>query len=426
MGMTTKAVSASSPNHRLVHRSFYLVAVFLGAVGIEILRTPGAFFHPQLWGEDGSIWFSDAYLHGWFTPLTWPHTGYLQTFPRLIADLGLHVASITRAPLVFALVAGAVQALPAVVIASNRMAHIVPNQLARLIVAGLYLVLPNTVEVNVNLTNAQWHLALTTALVILAVPGGALWRAFDAVVVFLCGLTGPFVLILVLLAAWCWWRRRQLWPGVLTGILAVLGVIQAVELFTSPRGTYPPLGVSMSRFVEIVGGMVVGGAFFGETTTSTHYTGHHWLLICWVLFAGGLAIITTAMVTGSFELRAFNVFVAAVLAASLASPVISNLQPSWEVIAHGAGDRYLFLPTLVLVFDVAWVASRFRYPPVAAAGLACLAVVAAFGIRFDWPLVRFPDYHWGAQVAQFERLPVARTETFHTLPPGWTFNLMHR
>jgi hypothetical protein len=133
------------------------------------------------------------------------------------------------------------------------------------------------------------------------------------------------------------------------------------------------------------------------------------------------------MVTGPFELRAFNVFVGAVLAASLASPVISSGPPSWEVIAiHGAGDRYLFLPTLLIVFDVAWLASRFRQRPIAAAGLAALVVMTAFGIRLDFPLFRFPDYNWGAQVAQFQRLPVGRTETFHTLPPGWTFNLIHR
>jgi hypothetical protein len=307
------------------------------------------------------------------------------------------------------------------------LARIVPNRPARLLAAALYLALPNSLEVNLNLTNAQWHLGLIAALVVLAEPGGRAWRVFDVAVVFLAGLTGPFVLALVLVTAWCWWHRRQAWTAVLTVILAVLGVVQLVELATSSRGQLAPLGATFSRLVEILGGLIAGGLALGQNETVTLAAGPHWLRISGLLLLAGLVVFGAAMVTGPFELRAFNAFVILVLAGSLASPVASTTTAQWKVLAlHGSGSRYLFLPTLALALDLAWLAGRLRHPPVAAVGAACLVLVAAFGIRADWSYPKFPDLDWRAQATRFERQAPGRIATFKILPPGWTFQLRRR
>ncbi len=120
-----------------------------------------------------------------------------------------------QVPLLFMAVALAVQALPAAFLASKRYAHLMPDYRIRLLVATAYLVVPNSWEINVNLTDAQWHLGLLAVLVVLAVPSTGGWRIFDVAVIVLSGLTGPFGISVVVVAAIYYYRRRKTWTLVL-------------------------------------------------------------------------------------------------------------------------------------------------------------------------------------------------------------------
>lgn len=119
-------------------------AVLLGACLIIALRSPLTVIHPEFWAEDGRVWFQDAYSQGWLAPLFHPQVGYLQTFSRLIADIGL-VLPLSWVPALFVAVAVVVQALPAVLVASRRYAGAVPDYRVRLLLAALYLLLPKFV-----------------------------------------------------------------------------------------------------------------------------------------------------------------------------------------------------------------------------------------------------------------------------------------
>lgn len=60
-----------------------------------------------------------------------------------------------------------------------------------------------------NVTNAQVQLALLSFLVLVAAPATTLaWRSFDAAVLLLSGLSGPFCLLLVPVAVVAWWQGR--------------------------------------------------------------------------------------------------------------------------------------------------------------------------------------------------------------------------
>ncbi len=111
-----------------------------------------------------SFWLQDAYQRG-VASLLLPHTGYLQTLSRLAGLLFLALP-LTSAPLLFALVAFAVQLAPAALLLSARGAVLVPSLAARLLLAAYYIGEPNSTEVHVNLTNAMWHLAIAGFLII--------------------------------------------------------------------------------------------------------------------------------------------------------------------------------------------------------------------------------------------------------------------
>ncbi len=409
-----------------VPSSVFVAATAIVGVAIVFARSPSAIRHPELYAEDGLVWFSNAYNSGALRPLGWAHTGYLQTFPRLIADVGLLVP-IRRLPLLFVAVAIAVQVLPACFLVTRRMEKVIPSVWLRCLFALLYLLLPNSQEINANLTNAQWHLAFLAFLVVIADDGGWPWRAFDLLVVMMSALTGPFVVVLAPIALVVYFVRRRRWTVVLTAVLGVLAAVQLVEFATSGsyRSHLAPLGVSGPRFAEILGGQVVGGTAIGPPATSPgQLASHPWLSA--VLLLIGAAIVAFAMWRGPVELRLLNAFAGLILLSALASPVVSASGFQWQGLAVDAGARYWFLPTCALVADVIWTCVYFygRNRRFALVPLLCLACIVLFGVRnsFEYPAVN-PRPDWAAQSSAFAHVHRGSTFRFIETPAGFSFRL---
>jgi hypothetical protein len=402
----------------------------VGLVGfvITFLRCPETIRHPELYAEDGVVWFSSAYQQGPFHPLLEAHTGYLQTFPRLVADVGLLVP-LRWLPLFFVVVAVVVQVMPAALVASRRFATIVPSFQVRLLLALLYLLIPNSTEVNANLTNAQWHLGLLAFMVVIADAGGWWWRTFDVAVVVLSGLTGPFVLVVAPIAIVVVAMRRRPWTLVLTIILCVEAVVQGITLLVTPRGTFAALGMTPGRFAEIVGGQVVGGTVIGPPATELGHVLTSDPVLCALLMLGGGLLCGAALWRGSMELRLFNILAMLVLLSSLLSPVASLTEPQWQALVGDAGARYWFFPAMALTVDMVWLAGQVRYwrgiP--AALGAVLLTVTVMFGVRasFEYPALQ-PRPNWPAEVHAFDEARVGQQFTFQIIPTGWTFTLIKR
>lgn len=396
----------------------------LGAgVAVCVARSPLAVLHPELYAEDGHVWFQDAYNQGWVAPLLVAHTGYLQTFPRLVAGLGLLVP-LVRVPVLFVAVAAAAQVLPAAVIASRRFAPLIASRAVRVGLAALYLVAPNAREVNLNLTNAQWHLALLALLAVLAAPARGAWRAVDVAAVALSGLTGPFGVALVPVAVLVHLARRRRWSAVLLAESATLAIVQLAVLVSSPRGHYGPLGMSGTRLADILGSEIVGGTFLGQATQYRLLLGHSGTTTSILLACAGAALAAAAVALGPLELRLFNLYAALVLGASLLSPVASVARPQWQALALDPQMRYWLFPTLALLADAAWLATRRRPRPVALVGAALLLVALALAVRSDWTYRTLPRVHWRAEVAAFDASPSGSTYVFAIAPAKWTMALV--
>jgi hypothetical protein len=394
------------------------VLVLAAGLLVCLARSPLAIFHPELYAEDGHVWFANAYNQGWFAPLEVPHTGYLQTFPRLVADVGLLVP-IARVPLLFVLVAIVVQVLPAAFVASRRMADAIPLRSVRLLLAAAYLVVPNSREVNANLTNAQWHLGLLAVLVVLASPATGAWRAFDVAVVAMSGLTGPYCVALLPVAGVVYLARRRRWSLVLLVLTAGVAAIQLFELATSPRGHYAALGMSPLRFVQILGSQVVGGTFLGQATQSRTLTASDSVELCIALLVAGTVLAGVAVAFGPLELRLFNLFAVLVLGASLLSPVASDVKQQWLALAFDPQMRYWLFPTLALLADALWLATRARPRGAAVVGVALLVVAAGFAVREDWSYRTLPRVDWAAEVHAFAAARPRQRFVFDIAPAGW-------
>lgn len=103
-----------------------------------VSRQPSAVAHPQLFAEDGKVWFRDVYQFGARRPLLWPYLGYLETVQRLIAAAAL-LLPLRLSAAFFTWISLLIQVLPVAFLASDRLAAPLPHRSVRLLVALGYL-----------------------------------------------------------------------------------------------------------------------------------------------------------------------------------------------------------------------------------------------------------------------------------------------
>lgn len=93
-------------------------------------------------------------------------------------------------------------------------------------------------------------MALLACLVVLACPpGNWRWRGFDTATILLSGLSGPFAVLLLLVAIIFLYRYRTGWRTFVAAILAVTAAIQLDALVSLAAATrsHAPLGSTSEK-----------------------------------------------------------------------------------------------------------------------------------------------------------------------------------
>ncbi|HVE23716.1 MAG TPA: hypothetical protein VNC39_17240 [Acidocella sp.] len=404
----------------------------LCAAGLLLSRAPDHLLHPQLWGEDGVFWVSQAYNLG-FRCLAIPESGYLQTISRIGALLAIQLP-LTAVPFIFSLIAFVIQLAPVALLLSRRGEQLIPSLLGRLLIVLLYIGEPNSSEAYVNLTNAMWHLALVAfLLVILPKPRTTTGLWLDAVVLILAGLSGPLVLFIAPIAWWELVRLRRctgraktlLYAGVLTSCAVVQGILIAMTAMHTTEARLGQLGANFSRLVHILADQIILGGVVGGKTVERLLTQNFWLhtwpatLCCLLALVLGLI----AFVKGQAAYRQFVVLSALIMASALKSPMVSMTAPQWELMQRpGAGDRYYIIPIL------AWGATllvlstgKWRF------GLQWFArgimLYSTIGIVNDWHYFPYTHTNYYDSARIFDRATPGVTIEFFENPVPWHFFL---
>jgi hypothetical protein len=398
------------------------IVISLVAFAIIVSRRPDALFNAQFYAEDGVVWYVNAYQLGLRSFLK-PEAGYLHALIRSVALVALFFP-FSLAPLFMNLCAITVQILPVNIFLSSRFSQI-PMKL-RLLGSFLYLALPNSFEIDANITNVQWHLTLLACLLLLApLENRKAWRIFDGVVLVVTSFSSPIGVVLVAVAAALWWKRRQRWSALTIALLvpgAVVEVLVALFSNTRPLG---PNGPTFHRLIVILGGQVFFSSFFGMTGRDL-FARDAIFPIYAIALVVGLAVVSYALFRAPVELRIFIVFCFATLVLALARPLAGpSPYPQWRyLLVLGRADRYFFLPILGFLASLLWIATAasrkwLRYPAMA------LLLLMSVGIYEDWFYPPFPDLHFHQYAAQFEQAP-AGTKISFEIPPGMTMEITKR
>jgi hypothetical protein len=407
--------------------SGYWFLLITASVAVIILRRPDVVLNPQFWAEDGKIWFANAQNLGALQSFLLPQNGYLQTVSRLVAGIAT-LLPMRWAPLVFNLVAIMVQVLPVLLLNGDRGRALVPSVAARLVLSVLYIAQPYTTEVHANLTNAQWHLAVSAALVC-CFDGWKSGRqvATDVILVVLFCLSGPFCILLLPCVAWLAYRRRDrrtMWLLAVILLGACIQLALAVPQMGISRAV-APLGATWQGFLRIAGGQVVLAGLLGDAWR------HVYLLPAW---REGIALpLTAAIVGGGVLLRAvrsggdaaisFMAFTLLVFIAALLSPQLSTTAQwvTWEV-PH-AGERYSFLPILGFYTALMCVAGRDRFPVSRALAIGMLVCVVLVALPASWKIRPFADLAYRQHVDAYAEARPDDVVRIPINPPGWFMEL---
>lgn len=392
----------------------FQIFIFLVAFVIIFSRRPDALLHAQFYAEDGTDFYPAGYQFGLHSFLI-PVAGYLHTFTRIVVLFAL-LFPFSLAPLVMNVCAIVVQILPVNVFLSSRFSEIGIKQ--RLLASLLYLAIPNSYEINANITNVQWHLTLLACLLLLAQPGGRAWRYFDGVVLVLTSLSSPIGILLVPVAAALWWKRRQSWSKWSLALLIPGAVIQILMALLSHSREQLPNGATAGRLIAILGRQVFFSSLLGVETQSVFASGQGTFMIEIIAAGVGVALLLYSLRYGPLELKLFIVFAFAVLALSLAHPMAGNASfPQWQwLCVPRCATRYFFLPMLASLASLFWIAGNSKASATLRYFVLALLMLLPIGIYQDWRYAPFDDLGFEQYAAQFENAPAGTTVTIPIYP----------
>jgi hypothetical protein len=398
--------------------------LFLLGCALIVSRRPDALFHAQFWGEDGTVFFADAYNLGWWRELFAHFAGYLEIFPRLGCALALLVP-LARAPLFLNCIAIANQALPVSLLLSSRSSAW-GNLRFRALLAAIYLATPNAWELVGTITNSQWFLVVSAFLLLVATkPRTMLVRVFDLGVLVLCGLSGPFCVFLFPVSAFIAWKERNRWRWVESGLLAATCLTQAVGFLSGGMASRPhaPFGASTTMVIRMLGGQFYLGALLGDNGLAA-LSGTVTFIVLACVAVAGTVLLAICLCRTPLRMRLFFALSILILAASLIAPRLGESH-GLTVLMHmalGGGSRYWYFPSLAIEWLILW---QFQSSRVLASRIisGVLLVVLCFGVLLRWEIPAFRDTHFADYARKFDAAPPGTLMIFPENPSGWEVQL---
>lgn len=367
-----------NPLTATLRRPFLIrLSVTLIAVALVALRKSDSLLHPQFWAEDGALFFIEAERYGGWSQLFRPYEGYLHFLPRFIAALATPLP-LTVIPGFYAWSALALTGVIAWVLQTPRLT--VPGGAF----AALALTtVPHTGEIYLNICNLQWITALGLfALTLSSDPTERTTRLGELLFIFSAGLTGPFILLALPLFAWRVFYQRSTWSKTL--LLAAIACAAAhVPSLLVHNSEYFPQSWAPLHHAAIIGRRVIATLFLGQISLSE--------TLCIILCLGGflglfacLSRLRTNLPGGLCLLGA-----AVLILAASAYKVRPDL---WTMSELVNGDRYFFIPKIILIWLLAALATSTA--PRVRPALICLILIplCANASRFIYPPA--PDQNW--------------------------------
>ena len=424
------------------HKSASLARYACGtaAIVITVTRSLDWFSHPRFWAEDGTLWYQQALVYGWHAMLK-PAEGYYQLISRIVAELSL-AFPVSAAPSFFIFAALFIQLSPALFLLTKRGSSLFKHPSVACAAALVLVLLPSSSEINLAVTNSQWHLGLLgveiTALYLGPYRHNKLLIR-DTVAAIICFLSGPFVVLILgalLVTLAIAKLKRSAETVTIHPAVMVLIVISSLFEFISnrigpPRTQFPILNPIIQA--GLYGEHAIGGLLLGERTSTIVFAS--WINSSAIhpkVAAISMVIILAEVIWTLISKNSrINLLIWYGLIAFEAAMFFPNMPGSAVPFSDPQlATRYFFLPMCGLLAFLAAVThnlfSRSRERPTAKALTGVLAAIASLtllvAISKDFVLEYVPAPSWTHQLSVFKNSG-EQTHQLAIAPPGWYVDL---
>jgi hypothetical protein len=401
---------------------------------ILVARRFDAISNPQFWGEDGTIFFRENLIYGFWYSLGNFYRGSPYLLQRLVAAAATPFG-IANAPLVYNLTAITVVSAASAFFSLPHFRHIVRSDYLRILFCIAVVSLPDSQELVGTLTNVHWYLAIWALLVsIMKLPvswwGNALLLGAYAICVAsapIVLITAPIWLVRLVSAA----AARRFLEAVVS--LAALALMATTLVITKGVGVEPGAAVELrgflDAFVNFVAVRIVAQALIGTERAVEIAAANSWLLY---LMAGlAIAFAVGLSVLGRFK----NLLVLLICCYAVLSSIFIMMLGRSDMIAFGrsptasltafwtvaethalTGGRY-FVLGIAMVYLV-FISAVDRLPAgtvkiVATTALLCQLVNV---LLQSFVLIPFVDHQWQQYAGQLSSTRVQRGEEVLVIP----------
>lgn len=237
---------------------------------ILLIRRTDSFVNPQFWAEDGPIFFLQQYENG-ISAIAQPYAGYLHLMPRLIAFVAATFFPYSLIASVYVFLSLIITLFVITAIFSRRL----NVRYKGLLSLALVLVPHSGNKIFMSATNIQWILCILLIITAISEEPSCIYGnprnqyISDIARIILCGLTGPFLIFLVPVFAWKWFRKTNRYNSVVILIVGLILIIQlSVISFETIELQSSHLNLDAGIYSGVIGTKTFGGLFLGSLANS--------------------------------------------------------------------------------------------------------------------------------------------------------------
>jgi hypothetical protein len=380
---------------------------------VIVWRRPDVATRPQLWAEDGAIFFRDALLVGFPRSIFRLYAGYPYVVHRLIAAIG-SLFPISAAPRFYTTAAIALEALAVATFSLPRFRHLVQSDALRVGFCVAFVCLPAGVEVFATPTNLGWFLAVWLLFVSVTT---APRRAWPLAAVLGAGILALLSTPLVILLAPLWLLRvldgaqRRDRREILLGATLLL-CLGAVLLLTERMGAQ-----STELASRHIGSAATTFGWLNLATFSAHTlmrfiappealaqlaVSHAWALYLGSVLVLGI-IVGCAAAAGPRRLIATSTFlllmIAAIGALLIARPIMNALTP---YVSGALSSRYGLFPTCCGLLSICVTLDGLAKPRCRRLAIAGTGALLALAWQATFQIPPAPDMRWPSFAARLQ------------------------
>ncbi len=418
---------SSTTKNTLFDKHYFtlLIVAMIASFIILVMRRPDIITNAQPWAEDGRVWLAGIYNEGFWSSLLLPQNGYYQTISRVTYGIAL-IFGIKNAALVANILALLIRCFFVGFILSKRMNFI--DLRFRVAVAIYFLLMPNVAEGFVNITNAHWYLSMYLFAVVIAEDAKTrAWKIHDTALIFISGLSGPFV---IFIAPCLLLKRISQRGGMISAVrginyfdvcMAVCCLIQVVAILGSPEGARSPapLGASLSVLADLVATRIIFGTIFPFEIAKHLASYSAFNMTLFILLCGSLLF---AFIKFGWKTKSLILFPLLMIGFALARPVIAIDQPQWPLaITSESGERYFYVTNIALAcLFIGLLSFSAKHNKML---LLFFTTAFIFISLLSFRIPEFPDVGYKSDINKFRKLEKGQVMEINILPPSWTMKL---